>query len=166
VRRIYRLALITLILVSCVGCDQVTKSIAKASLASSAPISLLNDSIRVEYTENPGGLLSLGASLPSEIRFLFFVIFVSATLILTLALAVNMRSFNLMQLIGMCLVAAGGVGNFLDRLFNNGAAIDFLRLGIGPLQTAIFNLADVAIMAGALVFLLASAKTKSRTTAS
>jgi len=136
----------------------VTKSIAKESLASSAPISLLNDSIRIEYSENSGAFLGLGANWPDEARFLFFVVFVSVVLTLTLASIVNTRSFSLMQLIGLSLVAAGGIGNLLDRLFNNGMVIDFIQLGIGPIRTGIFNVADVAIMAGVAIILLFSAK--------
>jgi signal peptidase II len=150
-------------LVACTGCDQVTKNMAKELLASSPPISLLNDSIRVEYSENPGAILGLGASLPSELRLLFFAIFVSAVLTFTLVFTINPHGISLMQLVGLSLVAAGGLGNLLDRLFNNGAVIDFIRLGIGPLRTGIFNLADVAILGGASVLLLFRAKGRSKT---
>jgi signal peptidase II len=150
-------------LVACTGCDQVTKNMAKEFLASSPPISLLNDSIRVEYSENPGAILGLGANLPSELRLLFFAIFVSAVLTFTLVFTINPHSISLMQLVGLSLVAAGGLGNLLDRLFNNGAVIDFIRLGIGPLRTGIFNLADVAILGGAFILLLFSAKGRSKT---
>jgi signal peptidase II len=158
--RIHRLGLVILILISCTSCDQVTKSIAKETLAASPPISLLNDSIRFEYTENHGALLSLGANLPSQIRFLFFVVLVGLILAVTLVFAVNAPGLSLMQLVGLSLMATGGIGNLLDRLLNDGAAIDFIRLGIGPLQTAIFNVADVAIVAGVSTFLLFSMKGK------
>jgi signal peptidase II len=140
----------------------MTKSIAKESLASAAPVSLLNDSIRVEYTENPGALLGLGANLPGSVRFLVLVVFVTVVLTTTLVVALNTRSFNLMQVVGLSLVTAGGMRNLLDRLFNNGAVIDFVRLRIGPLQTGIFNLADVAIMIGGATFLLFSVKSKTK----
>ncbi|MCL5996458.1 MAG: signal peptidase II [Chloroflexi bacterium] len=162
-KRIHRLALVALILIVCTSCDRVTKNIAKESLASSPPISLLNNSIRVEYSENPGAILSLGANLPSELRVLFFVIFVSVILTVTLVYAIKTHDFNLMQLVGLSLVTAGGLGNLLDRLFNNGMAIDFVQLGIGPLRTGVFNLADVAIMGGISIFLLFSMKGKSKT---
>jgi len=153
-----------LILIACTGCDQMTKNIAKESLASSAPISILNDSIRVEYTENPGAILGLGADLPSEIRLPFFIIFVGVVLTLTLVFAVKTYSLSLMQLVGLSLIAAGGIGNLLDRLFNHGAVIDFVRLGLGLFRTGIFNLADVAILIGVST-LLFSAKGRAKTTA-
>ncbi len=156
--KLHRLGLVFLILISCTGCDQMTKNIARESLASSAPISILNGLVRVEYTENPGAILGLGANLPSEIRLLFFIIFVSVVLTLTLAFAINTHSLGLMQIAGLSLIAAGGIGNLLDRLFNNGLVIDFVSLGIGPLRTGIFNLADVAIFGGVAIFLLAGAK--------
>lgn len=143
----------------------MTKNIAKESLASSAPISLLNDSIRVEYTENPGAILGLGADLPSEIRLPFFIIFVGVVLTLTLVFAVKTYSLSLMQLVGLSLIAAGGIGNLLDRLFNHGAVIDFVRLGLGLFRTGIFNLADVAILIGVSTLLLFSAKGRAKTTA-
>jgi len=162
VKRIHRLGLVVLILIACTSCDRMTKTIAKESLASSSPISLLGDSIRIEYTENLGAILGLGANLPSRVRFLFFVVFASLILAITLAFAVNTHSFSLMPLIGLSLIAAGGIGNLLDRLFNNGAVIDFVSFGMGPLRTGIMNVADVATVIGVVTFLLFSAKGKAK----
>ena len=164
VKRIHRLGLVILILISCTSCDQMTKSLAKESLASSPPISLLNDSIRIEYSENHGAILGLGANLPRQVRFLFFVVLASLVLALTLVFAINTHNLDLKQLVGLSLVAGGGMGNLLDRIFNDGAAIDFIRLGIGPLRTGIFNVADLAIVAGVSTFLLFSAKAAPRQT--
>ncbi len=164
--RIQRLGLVVLILILCTGCDQLTKSIARESLASSAPISLLNNSIRVEYIENPGAILGLGASLPGEIRLLLFILFVSIVLTLTFIFTISSRSLSRMQFVGLSLVAAGGVGNLVDRLFNNGAVIDFVQLGLGPFRTGIFNLADVAILTGIAMLLLSSLKGTPKTEAS
>ena len=143
----------------------MTKNIAKESLASSPPISLLNDSIRIEYTENAGAILGLGANWPGQVRFLFLVVFVSLVLATTVVVAVNTHSFSLIQLVGLSFVAAGGIGNLLDRLFNNGAVIDFIRLGIGPLRTGIFNMADVAIVTGVVTFLLFNTQGKQKAAA-
>ena len=160
--RIYRLGLVVLILISCTSCDQVTKTIAKESLAASSPISLLNDSIRIEYTENLGAILGLGANLPGQVRFLVFVIFVSLILAVTLTFAVNTHRFSLMQLTGLSLMTAGGIGNLLDRLFNNGAVIDFVSFGMGPFRTGIMNVADVATTIGVVTFLLFSMNGKAK----
>jgi signal peptidase II len=44
----------------------------------------------------------------------------------------------------------------LDRARNGGHVVDFLNVGVGPLRTGVFNVADVAIVAGALGLLWAS----------
>lgn len=158
----HRLGLIILILIACTACDRVTKSYAYASLRSAPPVSLLNDSIRIEYTENTGAILGLGANLPSQARFLFLVVFAGLVLAVTLFYAFGTGSCGPIQLVGLSLVAAGGLGNLLDRIFNNGVVIDFMRLGLGPLRTGIFNVADVAIVAGTITFVLFSAQDKPR----
>ena len=58
--RIGRLALVILVLVVCVGCDQATKHIAKEALAPATSISYLGDSVRFELTENLGAFLGHG----------------------------------------------------------------------------------------------------------
>jgi signal peptidase II len=48
----------------------------------------------------------------------------------------------------VALFIAGGTSNLLDRI-TYGMVIDFMNVGIGPLRTGIFNVADMAIMLGA-----------------
>jgi signal peptidase II len=155
-----RLGIVILVLVLCTGCDQLTKMIAQRKLAAAAPISLLGGVVRIQYAENPGGMLSLGAGLPEEARFLIFVVLVAILLPLTLVFALRANSINLWQLAGLSLTAGGGLGNLLDRVFNQGVVIDFVSFGIGSLRTGIMNLADIAIVAGVVIFLLASTPEK------
>jgi hypothetical protein len=49
--------------------------------------------------------------------------------------------------LGLVLFAAGGFSNWIDRVLQ-GRVIDFLNVGIGPLRTGVFNVADMAIMLG------------------
>jgi signal peptidase II len=157
-KRKWRFSLAIVILLSCVGCDRATKTIVREELAFSPPISLLNDFVRFEYVENPGAILGIGSSLPSEGRFLLLVIFAGVSLLLTLGYIASARSLDLMPFIGLSLLTGGGLGNLVDRISNNGAVIDFVRLGIGPFRTGIFNLADVAIVTGVLMLLLWSVR--------
>jgi signal peptidase II len=59
------------------------------------------------------------------------------------------------SLLGLGLVAGGGAANWLDRVLNAGAVTDFVRIDLGVARTGIFNLADVFVLAGAALFLLA-----------
>ena len=56
---------------------------------------------------------------------------------------------------GKPLVAGGGLGNLWDRLARDGAVVDFLNLGIGPVRTGIFNVADLVLVAGLVVLAIA-----------
>jgi len=152
--RVARLGLLILILLICVGCDQAAKGLARATLASSPPVLLLHGIVRLEYTENAGSILSLGAGWPGEVRFLFFVVVTGIILVVALMLAVTMPRLAFMPFLGLALIAGGGAGNLLDRLYNHGLVVDFMVLGVGPLRTGIFNVADVAIMAGMAILIL------------
>jgi signal peptidase II len=163
-KRVWRLGLVVLVLLSCASCDQATKNIARESLGSSPPVSLLNDAVRFEYTENMGAMLGLGSTLPREGRFLLLVVITSASLLVSLAFAIGARNLSVEQWVGLSLFVGGGVGNLIDRINNDGAVIDFVRLGVGAIQTGVFNLADVAIVVGVIVLLLGSARGRRATT--
>lgn len=55
---------------------------------------------------------------------------------------------------GLRLALGGAIGNLIDRVRFDGLVIDFMNLGIGPLRTGIFNVADVAISVGAVLLIL------------
>ena len=154
-KKYLQLPLVLLVLLCCVGCDQAVKAIAKGALASSPPVLLLDGAVRLQYTENPGAFLSLGAELPAGLRFLLGVVLVGATQLALLAFLLRTRTLSTWQRIGFSLFLAGGLGNWLDRLLNEGRVIDFVSLGVGGLHTGIFNVADVAITAGILMVLVA-----------
>ena len=156
-KTVWRLSLVVLIVLICASCDRATKHVAKRTLASSPPISLLNDAVHFEYVENTGAFLGLGSNLPSAARLLLFVIFSGAGLLAAFVYLARVDGLGLMPTIGLSLLAGGGVGNLVDRISNAGAVTDFVRLGIGPLRTGIFNMADVAIVAGVLMLALWSA---------
>jgi signal peptidase II len=144
----WRLALLLVATLLCVGCDQATKAVARDSLAGRETISLLGGAIRFEYAENTGAFLSLGASLPDELRSLLFV---GGTSLIVVGLLVAMawgRNGSPAGSLGLSFLAGGAVGNLIDRLAYDGAVIDFVSIGLGGLRTGIFNLADVAITMG------------------
>ena len=58
--------------------------------------------------------------------------------------------------IALALVLGGGIGNLIDRIFNDGRVIDFLNIGVGSIRTGVFNVADIAITFGVLLFVLFS----------
>jgi signal peptidase II len=167
-RSIHRFIVVVLTLSCCVGCDQVAKSAARSLLHSGVTESLFADSLRFQLTENPGSFLSLGASLPEQLRFTLFTAAVAVVLVGLVCAALFARRLSTARFVALALVAGGGISNLIDRLLYDGRVTDFLNVGIGALRTGIFNLADMAILAGALLLLLkmrASPSTPAPTTA-
>jgi signal peptidase II len=144
-----RLAVI-LVLLGCLGCDQATKRIAVTLLPEHGRVTLLGDSIRLEHVRNPGAFLSLGARLPDRVRVAVFTWGVGI-LVLAAVIAAFHRRASRRTALSAALVAGGGLGNLWDRVTANGLVTDFLNLGLGGLRTGIFNVADLAIVAGVLL---------------
>ena len=67
-------------------------------------------------------------------------------------LAALTRRLKGMALLGLWLLFAGGFSNLVDRVVH-GRVVDFLNVGIGPVRTGIFNVADMAIMLGVALLL-------------
>lgn len=150
-KKSFRLTLLSGILFCLVGCDQATKALARQALATEQPIHLLAGAVRLQYAENPGAFLSLGAGLPDEVRFLLGVVLVSVILVLAVAHFLRAESLSRQRLLGLALLVGGGLGNLIDRILHDGVVIDFVSLGLGPLRTGIFNVADVAITTGVVL---------------
>ncbi len=155
---INRALLIALILISCVGCDRITKNIVSQNLANSEPLILLHNIIRLQYMENPDAFLSLGAGSPENVRFWIFTLlagfFLAGMIIYLLVSPINSK----IKTVSLSLVVGGGIGNLIDRVFNGGRVIDFMNVGIGSLRTGVFNVADVLLSIGVIWFLFISIK--------
>lgn len=151
-----KLAIIAFMLVTCIGCDQTTKHLARTSLQSSPPHSLFNDLVRLQYAENPGGMMSFGAELPEDIRFWFLTVFVGLMLTALLFFVLVNKKLTRLQTVALTLIVGGGFGNLIDRLRHDGYVIDFLNVGIAGMRTAIFNIADVVILLGTLLLLFST----------
>ena len=135
-----------LLIAGTAGCDRVTKHLAVTALAGGPRQSFLADTVRLQYHENPGAFLAAGATWSPVARAAMFQF--GNTLFLAFAgfLAARYR-WSRVARCGLILFLAGGLSNLTDRIAI-GSVIDFLNIGIGPVRTGIFNVADVAIMAG------------------
>lgn len=147
-----RLLLFLAILFLTVGCDQATKSVAKAYLADAQPLILLGDTVRLDLARNYGAFLSLGSALGESSSGLLLSAIVGALLAALLIYLFVSRPQNPFVGVSIALIVGGGVSNLIDRLRYGGYVVDFLNVGIGPLRTGIFNVADMAIMAGVLLW--------------
>ncbi len=155
--RLLRLAFVALILSACVGCDQVTKRIAQARLKGEPVHSFCGDLFRLQYAENPGAFLGLGGHLPEALRAALLIAVNGLIAVGLLGAVLFGWRMTPARTAGCALLLAGAIGNLIDRLRFDGLVIDFMNLGVGTLRSGIFNVADMAIMAGAVLLVLPAA---------
>jgi len=152
-RRVGLRIVLLVVIGSTIACDRATKHIAASMLSGTANRSFLADTVRLEYVENAGAFLSLGADWPSWIRTTLLGVG-NAVLLLVLAVLAMRRRWSRPALLGLALCVAGGASNLLDRL-SYGKVVDFINVGLGSVRTGIFNVADMAIMFGAALIVVA-----------
>jgi signal peptidase II len=146
-KKFSRLAVLSITILSCVGCDQSTKMVAQSHLRGHSSISFFDSMFYFVYAENAGAMLGIGSSLPESMRFVFFVLFVGIVLVAAIAF-VLVKPLHNVTVLAISLVVGGGISNIIDRLIRNGSVIDFMLIKIGSLESGIFNVADLAITLG------------------
>jgi signal peptidase II len=148
-----RALLVVLVVASCIGCDQATKAAAVEHLPRGEVLSLASDTLRLQYAENRGAFLGLGERLPDRWRPWLLTWSVGAVLAGLLAYLLAARAPR--SWLALSLICGGGLGNLADRVLRDGTVVDFLVVGVGPVRTGIFNVADLAITTGAVALLVA-----------
>jgi signal peptidase II len=150
-----RLTFLAVVLIACVGCDQLTKVVATRTLGREPEQvhSYWGDMLRLQYALNPGAFLGLGKSLSPSQRFAVLTMTNGVAMLVLAFFLLKKWSLPRVNYIAGALILGGGIGNLIDRVRLEGLVIDFLNVGIGPVRTGIFNIADMAIMAGCGLFL-------------
>ena len=139
-----------LLVVALVALDQLTKALAVEHLPLGQRLSYAGDLFRLQHVKNPGAFLGLGGTLPEAWRGALFTALGALITLLALVVALR-RATSARVAAASALVAGGGIGNVWDRIATGGWVTDFMNVGVGPLRSGIFNVADVALVAGVVV---------------
>lgn len=151
-----RMLLVLLTIALCVGLDQYTKSLARSHLPKSKAISIAKDTLRLDYLENKGAVLSFEHYLPDHWRGPTVTVAVAGFLAVLIPFLVFGAPFRAGPTVWLSLLAGGTLSNMLDRVALGGDVVDFLNLGWGAYRTCIFNVADAAIVSGSVLFTLSA----------
>lgn len=139
--------------VAMVGCDHATKLGAKSALEGKGPLDLFAGVLDLRYTENR----DTAFSVLDRLHFPGKSVLISVLGVLALVgIAVawwRRRSAAPAEQAGFALVVAGALGNVGDRLVR-GYVVDFIHVAHWP----VFNVADAAIVAGALLLVFARSR--------
>lgn len=125
--------------------DQVAKIWAVATLEGQPDRQIIGDFLRFSFVRNPGAAFGLGGG--ATIVFSLIAIAVAVVLF-----RMSRRLTSMWWGVALGLMLGGALGNLLDRIFREPAAlqghvVDFLRLPNWP----VFNVADMALVGAAVL---------------
>src|SRR5437588_12909166 len=143
----FLLALIVVLL------DRWTKRLVAAHIAMYSHIQIIPGFFRLTHTENTGAAFSLFADSPAHWKTALLIGFSAiAMVIVTILLWKQSRPLTSSG-IALSLILGGAVGNLWDRVAS-GRVVDFLLFYVKQYQWPVFNLADSAIVVGALLLVI------------
>mgnify|MGYP000010391742 FL=1 len=134
------------IMISAVLIDQVSKIWLTSTLQIGESIELIPSFFKITYAQNTGAAWSV---LEGHMTF-FYVVTIIALILLGWYFK-NLKDYQIVQKIGVILMIAGTLGNFIDRLLFQFVR-DSLDFRILDYNFPIFNIADILLVSG--VFLL------------
>jgi signal peptidase II len=141
-----------LIALAVVVLDRLTKWAIVKTIVLEDAVSIIPGFFRLTHLENTGAAFSLFADSTSPFKTALLITFSMAALAVVAFLLWRSRNeFNITTL-SLSLVLGGAVGNLWDRLAD-GMVTDFLDFYLGIHHWPPFNIADSAIVVGALLLL-------------
>lgn len=120
--------------------DQAIKLWATAVLAPVGAMPLIPGVVELRYYLNDGAAFSSFSG-----QQLFLIVFTSVAMVAIAAYLLIKRPARKLEYWAWVLVLAGGIGNWIDRVFNN-QVVDYINFLF--IRFAIFNLADVLVCTG------------------
>ena len=133
--------------------DCATKRAAEIHLLpAQVPHEFFGEIVRLTLAYNPGAAMSLSLGAHSRVGFSLLA---AAALLIMAHLYRRTAPGDRQAAAGLALIAAGALGNLLDRLRSARGVVDFIDIGLGGWRFWTFNVADVAILLGAVVLIAA-----------
>jgi len=147
-----------LIAIAVVVLDRVTKWAIVQTITLDDAINIIPGLFRLTHLENTGAAFSLFADSTSPFRTMLLIAFSLGALAVVSFLLWKERTIFNAGTLALSLILGGAVGNLWDRL-TDGKVTDFLDFYIGIHHWPPFNIADSAIVVGALLLLMRMLRT-------
>ena len=129
-----------------VGIDRLTKWLVVSNMGLSDTVHLIKigdkEILNFYYTLNSGAAFSKLSG-----KTVFLIVVTSLVILWLLYLVISKRVCRRVYLVAISLIIGGGVGNLIDRIFNDGLVVDFIDVRI--INFPIFNFADICAVCGA-----------------
>ena len=139
--------------------DQFTKKLVVANLTLHEPMHLIKigeqQVLNLTYYLNDGAAFSMFGGKTA------MLICVTSLMMGAMVCAMVLKHVRTKPyILAFSLVIGGGVGNLIDRIFNDGRVVDFIDVRI--INFAIFNFADICAVLGGFAFAIMMVVTESR----
>ncbi len=139
------------------ACDQGSKAWARSELTVGQPVPVVEDYWDWELAHNDG----MAFSQLSGSRVLLTLVAIGALIGLGV-LAQRTQPEERLKRLAYALIAGGALGNLVDRV-RLGAVTDFVRWRVEEHRWPIFNVADAALLVGAVLLVAEMVITRRRT---
>ncbi len=128
--------------------DQLSKYIAVERLKPIDTFPIIEDVFHLTYLENRGAAFGMLANH----RWVFMVVSTAAVIgIIAFMLVAYKKHFNPLFYTALAMIAGGGIGNMIDRVYL-GYVVDFFDFRL--IDFAIFNVADSFVCIGCFMVIL------------
>lgn len=130
--------------------DRLTKWLVSQKIALYHGVDVIPGFFRLTHVRNQDAAFNLFSGSPAQFKVALLILLSVATLAVVSTLLWKNRSATNITTIALSLVGGGALGNLWDRVVT-GKVIDFLDFYVGSHHWPTFNLADSAIVVGALL---------------
>lgn len=143
-------------LLAVVLADQITKSLIVGSMELNSSVDLIKGVLKLTYITNRGSAFGMFA----DRRWVFMVLSVIGICAMIAYAVIYLAKLSRPMMVSIALIAGGGIGNMIDRMFNgssfgDGTVVDFIDFCAFPkIWTYIFNVADACVCIGCALFVL------------
>ena len=156
-----RMTILTVVTITIVALDQLTKSYIAQSMYLHQSIPIIPGYFNLTYIRNPGAAFGILASSSSGFRMIFFVVTSLFALGLLATIFHRLHPEDWWGQLTVTSIFSGAIGNLIDRL-QFGEVIDFLDFHVSGYHWPAFNVADTAISLGVISLFLLFAFEKRR----
>ncbi len=147
------IAILAIIIVN-IGCDQITKDMARDQIQEYERIEVIGDNLILTKVENSGAFLGMGSDLSPILRGILLLGLPGIVMIGLFVYLIIKKDLTKIAIIGLSFIVGGGIGNLYDRILY-GSVTDMVHIDLGGVfRTGIFNAADVSVMIGTGLILL------------
>lgn len=153
--RALRTLMIVLLIVANIGCDQVSKAIARERIDNHERIEVIGDNLILTKVENTGAFLGMWADLPTWLKNILLLGLPALVMVGLFVYLLRKQDLSKTTMVALTFIVGGGIGNLYDRILY-GSVTDFLYMDFEIFHTGIFNMADVSVMVGTAMILIES----------